>query len=544
MDLWKKWVSNQSWLRLGEHAIAGAAVALAVHYVRKNGVKKVMSNVVGSALNVIPGAASVVNKQIQDEVDKSVAEMFPETEESKSVPTLLEIPQQGIPRAEVLRRLRMLSSLNVKASDGKGFAYVYAWGDEHTGDEKHIEDTKKELSHYDVVTEAHTMHCHDNALNPVAFKSLRRLEVEVVSMAGKLFNGPDGVCGTMTSGGTESIMMAVKSYRDRAKKLYGITEPNIILPITGHPAFEKAGHYFGVEVIHIPTTSDHRADIGAMKRAINSNTIALVVSAPQYPHGVIDPIEEAGVVAEQHNLPLHVDGCVGGYLLPFIERMGVELPLWDFRVPAVTSISADLHKYGYAPKGASTIIWRSPELRKYQLFAYANWPGGLFVSPSALGSRSGGAIAGAWASLASLGIDGFVAKTRECMQTRDYMLKNIKEIAGLDIVGKPHATIVTFQSSDEKVNIFAVADRLEKEYGWNMERQTHPDSLHLSLMPVHSLTREQFVNNLRASVEYIRKHSHLADSGTAAMYGMVAKIPSDSIVEDFLKSFMGKVYSS
>lgn len=214
------------------------------------------------------------------------------------------------------------------------------------------------------------------------------METEIVSMTANMLYGDINTAGSLTSGGTESILMAVKTYRDRARKLYPhIKKPNMIVATTIHPAFEKAAHYFDVEIIHIPVNDDVRININEVKKAINSSTILLVGSAPQYCHGVIDPIMELSDIAIKNNICLHVDACFGGFMLPWLEKLGYTIPLWDFRVPGVTSISADIHKYGYSSKGASVVVYRTEELRSYQYFAYAEWPGGLFGSPSLAGNN-------------------------------------------------------------------------------------------------------------------------------------------------------------
>lgn len=219
-------------------------------------------------------------------------------------------------------------------------------------------------------------------------------------MTSWMLHGDDKSCGALTSGGTESILMAIKAYRERAKKLRPyVTKPNMIVPTTIHPAFEKAGHYFGVELIHIDLDPDMRVNVKLVEKAINRNTILLVGSAPQYCHGVVDPISELSDIALRHGLPLHVDACFGGFMLPWLEKLGYKIPTFDFRIPGVTSMSADVHKYGYSSKGASVILYRNEELRSHQYFAYGAWPGGLFGSPSLTGSRPGGMIAAAWAAL-------------------------------------------------------------------------------------------------------------------------------------------------
>lgn len=295
------------------------------------------------------------------------------------------------------------------AENGRAFAYTYTTTTD-MGDlakclgsaySKFTESSTSDLADHDtMLSEVWSTFMHTNALNPMMYPSLRKFETEIISMTAWMLNGDDKSCGALTSGGTESILMAVKAYRDRAKKLRpNITKPNMIVPTTIHPAFEKAGHYFGVELIHIDLEDDMRVNVKLVEKAINRNTILLVGSAPQYCHGVVDPIQKLSDIALSHGLPLHVDACFGGFMLPWLEKLGYDIPTFDFRIPGVTSMSADVHKYGYSSKGASVILYRNEELRSHQYFAYGSWPGGLFGSPSLTGSRPGGMIAAAWAAL-------------------------------------------------------------------------------------------------------------------------------------------------
>jgi sphinganine-1-phosphate aldolase len=274
--------------------------------------------------------------------------------------------------------------------------------------------------------------------------------------------------------------MAVKTYRDRARKLCPhITTPNLIAPITIHPAFEKAAHYFGVEVIHIGLTSDYRVDVAAVAKAINSNTILLVGSAPQYCHGVVDPIEALSELALQRGLPLHVDACYGGFMMPWLEKLGCKIPLWDFRVKGVTSISADIHKYGYCPRGASVVLYRNAELRAHQFFAYPTWPGGLFGSAAMAGSRPGGMIAAAWTAMVAMGQEGYMKTAKQVLEVTQKIVAAVDRTKGIRLVTRPDMTALAIMSDDPKVNILALADVMEAK-GWQMERQQNPDSLHVS----------------------------------------------------------------
>lgn len=308
--------------------------------------------------------------------------------------TVIAIPEKAVPASVLIEKMKAMKQQEMAFENGKGFAYTYV-SDAQMEDlatclqaayESFAEKSGASAKHDDLLANAWRLFMHTNALNPTVYKSLRQFETEIVSMTAWLMHGDSKVAGSLTSGGTESIIMAVKTYRDRAKKLYpNIRRPNIIACITVHPAFEKAVHLLDMEIIHVPMRSDCRMDVTATKKAINRSTILLVGSAPQYCHGVVDPIEEISELALANNLPLHVDACFGGFMLPWLEKLNYKVPLFDFRVPGVTSISADVHKYGYSSKGASIVLYKTAELRSYQYFAYTEWPGGLFGSPSLAG---------------------------------------------------------------------------------------------------------------------------------------------------------------
>ena len=288
------------------------------------------------------------------------------------------------------------------------------------------------------------------------------------------------------------------------------------------------------------------ADVAAMEAAINSNTILIVGSAPQYPHGVLDDIQKLAEIAQKNKLLMHVDSCIGGFVLPFLPEAGWEVPPWDFRVPGVTSISLDAHKYGYTAKGASCVLYATPELRARQFTAYSAWPGGLFVSPSALGTRAGGPIAACWATMRAFGERGYVESVRGVMETTCFLRRAIEETDELRVLGEPVMTILSIAAVDAAaLNIYAVADVMEEEGGWHLERNQCPPSLHLTVMPPHAETKEKFVADLRAAVRTVKGDpAKYAKEGSAAMYGSVAAIPSGAIVDKFLVAWMNKVYSA
>jgi glutamate/tyrosine decarboxylase-like PLP-dependent enzyme len=319
----------------------------------------------------------------------------------------------------------------------------------------------------------------------------------------------------MTTGGTESLLMAVRAARERGRAERGVTAPEMVLPTSAHAAFEKGADYFGVRSVRVPVGPDFRADPDAMAAAMNANTVLVVASAPQYPQGVIDPVERIAALAGQAGINCHVDACMGGMVLPFLERLGQKLPRWDFRVPGVTSISVDLHKYGYAAKGASVIVHRTKELRRHQTFTTKNWLGGLYGSSGVLGTKSGGPIAAAWAVLRHLGLDGYLRLTRSARETAVRFLEGARRIPGLRVLGDPQVTLVAFTFDD--VDPFAVGEALARR-GWYVDRQGPPPSLHMTIHAGHAATIDALLADLRAS----REEARAAQSkGKQVAYGSV-----------------------
>jgi glutamate/tyrosine decarboxylase-like PLP-dependent enzyme len=431
------------------------------------------------------------------------------------------IPSRGRSADDVLAELRARQRDDVDWRGGRVFSLVYHAGDEHE----------------QLLKDAHAVYASANLLNPIAFKGLRSLEKDIVDAAAALFNGP-GAVGAVTSGGTESILCAVAAYRDRARrKKPWIVWPELVVPRTIHPAFDKAAHYFGVKLVKVGVDREQRADVRAMAKAIGWRTIGLVASAPQYPHGVIDPIAEIGELAVHHRVPFHVDACVGGFVLPWLERMGRSLPRWDFRVRGVTSISADLHKFAYAGKGASLLLWRTLDDFRDQIFVATDFPGGIYASPTLLGTRPGGPIAAAWAALHAMGEAGYLDATARAIDAADRMRAGIAEISGLSLLGRPDATIVAYTGDD----LFAIADRLGAR-GWSVDRQHRPTSIHLTVTANHAPVVDEYLADLRASVGEVRANPALAKSGSAPMYGMAAKLPVRRLVARNVRKMIAELY--
>ena len=401
----------------------------------------------------------------------------------------IRLPEKGKSRQALFDEMRQARSQDVRWQDGRVFSLVF-WGGEDV---------------HQVAEEAYDMFFSENALNPTAFPSLRKFESEVVAMTASLLNGDEEVVGNMTSGGTESLLMTMLTAREWARAQHPeISLPEVVLPVTAHPAFDKAAHYFGLKLVRTPIREDFRADVAAMARAITPNTVMLVASAPSYPQGVVDPVAEIAVLASQRGVLCHVDACVGGMMLPFVERLGYPVPLWDFRTPGVTSISVDLHKYGYAAKGASVILYRHKSLRRYQLFATTDWSGGIYASPTMAGTRPGGVIAAAWAVMTYLGEDGYLRIARAVMETRDRIKAGVEAIPGLKILSDPDISVMAIAS--DELDVYLVADEMGVR-GWHLDRQQFPPSLHMTLHYGHKDIPDAFLRDLQASVEAVRRPS-------------------------------------
>ncbi|OPL11348.1 MAG: sphingosine-1-phosphate lyase [delta proteobacterium MLS_D] len=436
---------------------------------------------------------------------------------------LLTLPHKGNDRPAILEKLREFSRNDPDYKNMKAWSLVYYLGEDHTN----------------FLLDAYGMFFSANGLNPMAFQSLKRLETEVVRMTATLLHGDRNVVGVVTSGGTESCLLPVKTYRDYGRHARGIRRPNMVIPETAHVAWEKGAEYFGVKAIHAPLDDDWRVDVKAVKKLVNRNTVMILGSAPDYPHGIVDPIAELGEVALDTGTPLHVDACLGGYFLPFAERLGYDIPLWDYRVPGVTSISADTHKYGFSAKGASVLTYRNIDLMRHQMFVYENWPGGVFASPALLGTRPGGAYAAAWAALQALGVEGYTAITKETMEATQRLLDGINGMPELEVIGSPSASVFSYRSVDRKVNIYAVGDLMEKK-GWHIDRLQRPEALHAMVTPLHAGVVNEYLDDLARAVETARANPELALQGGAAMYGMIASIPLRGMVrKNILDMFAG-----
>ncbi len=401
------------------------------------------------------------------------------------------IPQHGLAKDEILARLAAFKEQDLDWASGKVLGYTYDPG----------------AGARDVTADAYRLFLSENMLDPTTYPSVLKLEREVVGMVAELLRGDDNVVGSFTTGGTESILLAVKTARDMARAERGITEPEMILPLTGHPAFKKAGQYFGVKPVVTPFDPEtFRADVAAMRDAVTDNTILLVGSAPGYAQGVIDPIAEIGELAQEKGLLFHVDGCVGGIQLSLMRRMGgYDVPDFDFTVPGVTSISADLHKYGYAAKGASVVLYRHKGIRKFQIFACTSSTTYVIINPTALSSRTAGPLAGAWAVMHYLGESGYQEMIREVMGTTKRMVDGVNATADLRVLGEPQISM--FSMTSDTLNIYQLADVMAKR-GWYLQPQLStplsPANLHISVNANTTPLVDAFLSDLRASIDKVK----------------------------------------
>lgn len=403
-----------------------------------------------------------------------------------------ELRRQGRPVEDVIAELTDKRADDVKWADGKTFGMVYDGGP----------------SVHEVAEQAARLYLHENALNTHAFPSLAAIQREVVGWTSSLLHGDlleeGSASGFLTSGGTESILCGVLAARERGAIERGVTEPEIVLPDTAHAAFHKAAHNFGLAVRVAPVKEDYTADVDAMAAMVNDNTVLVVGSAPQYPQGVQDDIAAIAELAASVDANCHVDACMGGFVLPFAERLDRDVEPWDFRIPGVTTISADIHKLGYAPKGVSVILHRSKHSRKYQTFVFDGWLGGFYASPNMQGTRSGLPMACAWAVMQHLGIDGYVELTRQTLINADRMRAGIMAIDGIRVLGSGQFHLIAMAAEPVSgIDMFALGDAL-LERGWYHDRQTPPDNLHSTVSNTNTGAIDDYLTDLEACVAEIR----------------------------------------
>ncbi len=482
------------------------------------------------ALKSIPYVRQRLDKEYGGMLDGIAHSMRPY---KGQVATYTELPEKPRTRADLLSEIESLANKEApRWKDGFLSGAVY------NGDQEHV----------DFMNRVYAATSQVNPLHSDVWPSATKYEAEIVSMvAGMLGAGPGNtnasretqICGTVSSGGTESILLAMKAYRDRAREERGERAPEMVVPSTVHAAFDKAAQYFKIKLRKVPVGPDYVANVKAMRAAINSHTVVMVGSAPCFPWGLIDPIEELAAIAKKKKIGFHVDACLGGFVLPWAKELGAPVPAFDFSVPGVTSMSVDTHKYGYAAKGTSVVLYRGHELRQHQYYTVTDWPGGLYFSPTLAGSRPGGLSAAAWASLLAFGREGYLDATRKILATTEVMKAGVRAIPELELMGEA-LFMVAFRS--EHLDVYRVLDELGKR-GWNLNGLHRPAAVHLCVTLRHTQpgVAERFVSDLKASVAEV-KATPATGKGMAPVYGMAGTMPLKGLVGDFLKRYLDLLY--
>jgi glutamate/tyrosine decarboxylase-like PLP-dependent enzyme len=434
--------------------------------------------------------------------------------------TFRSLPKAGRDREEILAEMRELAALEEPTwRDGFASGAVYHGGQEHVS----------------FLNEVYAINSQTNPLHPELWPSVVKYEAEIVAMTASMLgggdDGDDGVCGTVSSGGTESILLAMRAYRDQAREERRITDPEMVVPVSAHAAFDKAAQYFGIRLIPVPLGPDLRVDVGAASKLITSKTIVIVGSAPGFPHGVIDPIEDLSTLAQSRGVGFHVDCCLGGFVLPWAEKLGYRVPPFDFRLPGVTSMSADSHKFGFAAKGTSVILYRDRELRRYQYFRTASWIGGLYYSPTFAGSRSGAISAECWAAMLAFGEEGYMVATRAILESAALIRRGIEAIGDLQVLGDP-LWVIAFAS--DTIDVYAVVDQMSHR-GWSLNGLQNPPAAHICVTLRHAQpgVAQRFIADLQDSVAAVRETPG-ARGSMAPIYGMTGAVKTRGTVEELL----------
>jgi sphinganine-1-phosphate aldolase len=432
-------------------------------------------------------------------------------------PSYRQLPADGLSRAEVISLIDRLASAEERQwRDG------YASGAVYHGDPEHVR----------FLSRVYAAQSQSNPLHPDLWPSAAKFEAEIVAMTANMLGAPrvapeKPVVGTVTSGGTESILLAMKAYRDFARDRRGIAAPEIVAPVTAHAAFDKAARFFDMPLVRTPVDDQFRADIHALAAAVTERTAVVVGSAPTFPHGVIDPIAEIAALAADRGAGCHVDACLGGFILPWAERLGYPVPPFDFRLPGVTSMSADTHKYGYAAKGTSVVLYRGRELRGFQYYTVTDWPGGLYLSPTLAGSRPGALSAACWAAMVSIGESGYLDATRRILESGARIRAGVAAIPGLHVLGDP-LWVIAF-GTDDDLDVYQIMENMSHR-GWSLNGLQRPAAVHIAVTLRHTLpgVADRFPADLADSVSEVRANPGVS-TGMAPIYGMAAALPAQTV---------------
>jgi sphinganine-1-phosphate aldolase len=471
----------------------------------------------------LPPLKSKVDKEIEETMIKMEQSLI---KSSPDVGNFHEIPHKGLPGSKISEYLESLSQIeHSEWENGKVSGAVYHGGQDVI----------------DIQAEAFKIFCVANQLHPDVFPGVRKMEAEVVNMVLKLFNAPEGGVGGTTSGGTESLLLACLSAKVHGYRKRGVTQPEMVIPVTAHAGFDKASYYFGIKLHHVPLDPiTYKVDVNKMENFINRNTVLLAGSAPNFPHGIIDDIGNIGALGEKYGIPVHVDCCLGSFIVSYMSKAGYQLPPFDFRVQGVTSISCDTHKYGFAPKGSSIIMYRDHELRAAQYYINPDWVGGLYGSPTLAGSRPGALMVGCWATILKIGDDGYTQSCKEIVgAARQLKRRIIEEIPELTILGDPLASVISFKS--DVINIYELSDLLSKD-GWHLSTLQKPAALHLAVTKPSVKSIDLLVQALKDSLKQLKHDGGAVKSDTAALYGVAGSVRTTGVVDKLVEGFLDTLY--
>lgn len=437
------------------------------------------------------------------------------------------IPEEGRDRQDIIEEMK-----SFYAKEEPKWKEGFISGTVYHGDQEHIE----------FQNQVYAINSQSNPMHFDTWPSVVKFESEIVSMTAKMMSADktdDEIVGAVSSGGTESILLAMKTYRDWGRAKKWITEPEMIIPTTAHAAFDKASQFFKIKAVRVPVGADFRADVEATRKAITKNTVVIVGSAPPFPHGIMDPIEELSELAREYGVGFHTDACLGGFILPWAEKLGYDVPPFDFRLPGVTSMSADTHKYGYAAKGTSVVLYRGRELRHYQYYMTTEWPGGLYLSPTLSGSRPGALSAECWAAMISIGEKGYMEASRRILETASKIKDGIAEIPEIYVLGDP---LFDVAFASDTLDIYAVSDAMSKKK-WGLNGLQRPPCLHICLTLRHTQPglAERFIADLHEAVEFVKAHPEVQGS-MGPIYGMAGNLALGGAVRDILKELLDMIY--
>ncbi|CAI5448099.1 unnamed protein product [Caenorhabditis angaria] len=509
-------------------AVGGTVVYLNVVNLYRRSEEPILKRIVGYTFSQFRRLPAVKAK-IEKELTKAREDMMHSIHKDDSDKIFISnIPVAPLSESEIVELAIKYENYNhFEIAEGRVSGAVY---------------TNRHKEHIDLLSKIYSRYAFSNPLHPDVFPGARKMEAELIRMVLNLYNGPEDSSGSVTTGGTESIIMACFSYRNRAQSL-GVRNPVILAPKTAHAAFDKAAHLCGMRLRHAPVDKNNRVILKEMERLIDSDVCVIVGSAPNFPSGSIDPIPEIAKLGQKYGIPVHVDACLGGFLIPFMSDAGYDVPIFDFRNPGVTSVSCDTHKYGCTPKGSSIVMYRSKELHHFQYFSVPEWCGGIYATPTITGSRAGANTAVAWATILSFGRDEYVRRCKEIVKHARLLADKISEIPQIQLYGSPDVSVVGF--SGKGINIYAVSDRMNK-LGWNLNTLQNPEAIHicLTINQAKQSVVDAFARDLRQVCEELANSDDKGNKdSTAALYGMAAQIPDKSLVDEMVALYIDATYA-